>query len=118
MSSQYGAVSTTIWTTPDGKMADLIAWGKSYDISLSKGCLRMITSQVDASTVICVSLYDTVENMNARKDSSARVSTTPTDKRCCCCGGGKEIFPPNANPPLCLPDKASRCPPPGRASRP
>jgi len=74
MSSQYGAVSTTIWTTPDGKMADLIAWGKSYDISLSKGCLRMINVQVDASTAICATIYDTVENMNALKDSSSHVA--------------------------------------------
>jgi hypothetical protein len=83
MSSQYAAVSTSIWTVPDGKMADLIAWGKTYDISMSKGCLRMITTQVDASTLITASLYDTVENMKARSDSSARVNTITTNKRRC-----------------------------------
>jgi hypothetical protein len=68
-------VSTTTLTAPDGKMADLIAWFKSYDISSSKGCVRTITTQVDANTAINVSLYDTVENMKARNDNSARVAT-------------------------------------------
>jgi len=58
-------------------MAEFMAWAMTYDISASgKGCLRIISMETDANTVICVSLYDTLENCTARIGSEARVKDT------------------------------------------
>lgn len=72
--SSYGAVSATVYTVPDGKMADFLAFGKNYDLSGTKGWLRAIAFQADANTVVAASIYDTVENCNSRAGSDARVA--------------------------------------------
>ena len=72
--SSYGAISTTIYTVPDGKMAEFMAFAKNYDMSGTEGWLRATTFQADATTVVSASIYDTLENCKTRADSDARVN--------------------------------------------